>query len=275
MRFCFFPAQILRALITLACTITFAILTGCGTPNLSGTQQKVAPTVMEVATGVTGSVTPSILLFVGTGTSSGDVSAVKTILGDLKLSYATATSSQLNAMSESAITKYKLFFMPGGNAVTISKYLTKTTTANVRNAVINNGMHYLGICAGGFFADDSIYNYLHLTGVLYDFYPIYYNGKHKAALEISQPNGTKLDQYWQDGPELKGWGEVVGKYPDGSPAIVEGKAGAGWVILSGVHPEAPASWRTGMTFTTSVAVDNAYAKTLVTAALNGTSLPHF
>jgi len=67
----------------------------------------------------------------------------------------------------------------------------------------------------------------------------------------------------------------VGKYPDGTPAIVEGSSGKGWVILSGVHPEAPASWRTGMTFTTSVAVDNAYAGTLILAALNGTSLPHY
>jgi len=42
-----------------------------------------------------------------------------------------------------------------------------------------------------------------------------------------------------------------------------------------VHPEAPASWRTGMTFTTSVATDNAYAGTLILAALNGTSLSHY
>ncbi len=269
------PARTVRALITLAFTVTFVILAGCGTPNWSGMQQKAAPSVMDVTAGLAGSSTPSILLFVGTGTSSGDVSAVKTILGDLNLTYATATSSQLNAMSESQITKYKLFLMPGGNAVTIGKNLTTAATSNVHNAVINNGMHYLGICAGGFFADDSIYNYLHLTPSLYDFYSIYYKGIYKAAVEVAQPNGTKLDQYWQDGPELNGWGNIVGKYPDGSAAIVEGKSGAGWVILSGVHPEAPASWRTGMTFTTSVAVDNAYAETLVTAALNGTSLPHF
>jgi glutamine amidotransferase-like uncharacterized protein len=268
----FSPAQRPRALLTLAFTLTFAILTGCGTPNWSGTQ-KVAPSVMDVA--ATGSVTPPILLFVGAGTSSGDVAALKTILGNMKLGYATANSSQLNSMSESQITKYKLFLMPGGNAVTISKNLTKTATANVHNAVVTNGMHYLGICAGGFFADNSIYNYLHLTPVLFDFYSIYYNGTHKAAVEIAQPNGTKLDQYWQDGPELNGWGNVVGKYPNGSAAIVEGKSGAGWVILSGIHPEAPASWRTGMKFTTTVAVDNAYAATLVSAALNGSSLPHY
>lgn len=272
----FSPVQRLRALIALAVTVTVAILTGCGTPNLTGMQQKVAPSVMDVAAaGVTGSSTPSILLFVGTGTSSGDVAAVKTILANLKLSYATATSSQLNAMTQAQIAKYKLFFMPGGNAVTISKSLTKAATANVHNAVVNNGIHYLGICAGGFFADHSIYNYLHLTPALYDFYSIYYKGVGKAAVEITQPNGTQLDQYWQDGPELNGWGNVVGKYPDGSAAVVEGKSGAGWVILSGVHPEAPESWRGGMKFTTSAAVDNAYAETLITAALNGTSLPHY
>jgi hypothetical protein len=63
--------------------------------------------------------------------------------------------------------------------------------------------------------------------------------------------------------------------PGSTKLTPEGKSGNGWVILCGVHPEAPQSWRSGMTFTTSVSVDNAYAKTLVTAALSGTSLPHF
>jgi glutamine amidotransferase-like uncharacterized protein len=87
--------------------------------------------------------------------------------------------------------------------------------------------------------------------------------------------GPTLDQYWEDGPELSGWGAVVGKYPDGTPAIVEGSSGSGWVVLSGVHPEAPAEWRHGMTFMTSAATDEAYAWTLIEAALNRTSLPHF
>jgi hypothetical protein len=74
---------------------------------------------------------------------------------------------------------------------------------------------------------------------------------------------------------LTGWGDVVGKYPDGTPAIVEGNSGKGWVILTGVHPEAPASWRRGMIFTTPVNVDHAYAATLINAALRGTRLPHY
>ncbi len=254
--------------------ISIIITTGCGSSNWTQSQPKIAPTVADLVAPPPG--TPTILLFNGTGTSASDVTAVETILNSLNLTYATANSSQLNGMSETQIKAYKLFLVPGGNSITIGKYLTSNATKNVHNAIVNDGMHYLGICAGGFFGGYSIYNGLNLTsGVWFNSYADYYKGINKEAVEIAQPNGTKLDQYWQDGPQLSGWGSIVGKYPDGTPAIVEGKSGIGWVILSGVHPEAPQSWRSGMSFTTSATVDNNYARTLVTAALNGTSLPHF
>jgi glutamine amidotransferase-like uncharacterized protein len=258
--------------------LAIIISTGCGSSNWSASQPQMPPSVADVAArAVAGASTPAVLLFVGTGTSSGSVAAVKTILGNLNLTYATATSSQLNAMSEAQLKAYKLLFVPGGNAITISKNLSHTTTTNIRNAIMSDGLHYVGICAGAFFAGNSgLYNYLNLTpGVWFNYYADEFKGIYKAALEIKGSNGAQLDQYWENGPQLSGWGQVVGKYPDGTPAITEFKAGNGWVILSGVHPEAPQSWRSGMTFTTSAAVDNAYAQTLVTAALNGTSLPHF
>ena len=68
---------------------------------------------------------------------------------------------------------------------------------------------------------------------------------------------------------------MVGKYPDGTPAGVEGASGKGWGVLSGVHPEAPESWRRGMTFSTHASADNAYARTRIEAASSRTSLPHF
>jgi Biotin-protein ligase, N terminal len=261
-----------RSLIVSAGLLALIICTGCGSSSF--TQPQTPLSVADVAArAVTGPSTPPVLLFVGSGTSSPDVAAVKTILGNLKLNYATATSSQLNGMSETALKAYKLFLMPGGNAITIRQNLKSTTITNVHNAIVNDGLHYLGICAGGFFSDSDN---LKLTGnSWFDYYEDEYDGIHKNAVAISAPNGTKLDQYWENGPQLSGWGQIVGKYPDGTPAITEGYSGKGWVILSGVHPEAPEGWRGGMHFTTSAAVDNAYAGTLVTAALNGTSLPHF
>ena len=217
----------------------------------------------------------SILLFNGTGTSPNDVTAVAAILKDSQLDYATVNSPQLNGMSESQLRAYRLLIVPGGNYITIGKSLTPGTTSNIRNAV-QGGLNYLGICAGGLLAGAGSYNNLNLTsGVRFDFYAVVNQGIHKAAVAIAGVGTPVLEHYWEDGPQFTGWGAVVGKYPDGTPAIVQGTSGKGWVILSGVHPEAPANWRRGMIFTTPASADNAYARTLIDAALHRTSLPHY
>jgi glutamine amidotransferase-like uncharacterized protein len=193
-----------------------------------------------------------------------------------RLNYSTANSSQLNGMSGSQILQYRLLIVPGGNFVDIGNSLTPVATANIRNAV-QEGLNYLGICAGGFLAGEyrPPYHGLNLTsGVRFGFYAAEGRGVRKAPVSIAVAGAPTLDQYWEDGPEFTGWGAVVGKYPDGTPAIVEGNVGRGWVVLSGVHPEAPASWRRGMTFRTPADVDNAYAATLIRAALNRLSLSH-
>jgi glutamine amidotransferase-like uncharacterized protein len=221
-----------------------------------------------------GGVTP-ILLFNGTGTSAGDVTAVENILNSNHLNYATVNSSQLNEMGESQFREYRLLIVPGGNFVDIGNSLTSSTTAHLRNAVYR-GLNYLGICAGAFFAGNSPNNGLNLTsGVRFRFYSAENRGIRKATVAIAGAGAPTLDQYWEDGPQFTGWGTVVGKYSDGTPAIVEGTFGSGWVILTGVHPEAPASWRRGMTFTTPASVDNAYAGTLIQSALNRASLSHY
>lgn len=218
---------------------------------------------------------PPILLFNGTGTSANDVAAVEAVLNANNHDYATVNSSELNGMSASQLMAYRLMIVPGGNFIAIGDGLTSSTTANVHSAV-QGGLNYLGICAGAFLAGHGPYKSLNLTsGVKFDFYADESRGIRKAAVAIACIGTPALEQYWEDGPQLSGWGAVVGKYPDGTPAIVEGTSGKGWVILTGVHPEAPASWRRGMTFTTPASVDHAYAATLIDAALHGSRLPHY
>jgi glutamine amidotransferase-like uncharacterized protein len=241
--------------------------------NARGTTASAAGMPQESTETMTSHV--PILLFNGMGTIANDVKAVEAVLSARRLAYSTANSAQLNSMSDTQLKAYKLLIVPGGNSITIGEYLTRNTTTKIHNAV-NEGLHYLGICAGGFFGGYSDHNGLNLTsGVWFEYYGDHAKGINKAAVEVRDANGDALDQYWQDGPQFSGWGNIVAEYPDGAPAVVEGRSGNGWVILSGVHAEAPESWRYGMKLTTSVGVDNSYAGTLVLAALNGTSLPHY
>lgn len=273
----FFPhtRRTLRcSLIVAATLVTLIISTGCGSPNALPGANPISTAAVQGS--VEAAATPPVLLFNGTGTSSSDVAAVETVLNNLKLSYTTANSSQLDGMTEAKLKTYRLLIVPGGNSITIGKNLSASATTTIHNAITNDGLHYLGICAGAFFGGYSIYNGLDLTsGVWFNFYADENKGIHKEMVTLSFPNNTTMDMYWQDGPQLSGWGSIIAKYPDGTPALAEGKSGNGWVILSGVHPEAPASWRHGMKYKTPVATDLTYAGTLVEAALNGTSLSHY
>ena len=219
--------------------------------------------------------TAPILLFAGAGTSPNDVQALERLMQERSIEYDKLTSAQANGMSAGEFGRHRLLIVPGGDFLEIGKGLTPVAFANIREAV-HGGMSYLGICAGAFLAGDATYPSLKFApGVQFPFYADEGRGIRKAAVRISTVDMPILDQYWEDGPQLSGWGDVVGKYPDGTPAVVEGNAGAGFVILTGIHAEAPSSWRGSMTFSTPAAVDNTYAARLIEAAARRTPLPHF
>ena len=208
-----------------------------------------------------------VLLFNGEGTSPTDVAAIESILDGMRLSYSEVNSGRLNHTSMAQLNAHRLLIVPGGNFEVIGKGLARETSANIRKAV-EAGLSYLGLCAGAFFGANSPYNGLNLTsGVRFAFYSAENRGIRKAAVTITDAGSGTLDQYWEDGPQLSGWGLVIAKYPDGAPAVVEGSLGRGWIVFSGVHPEAPAAWRRGMTFRTPASASHAYAARLISAAL--------
>lgn len=217
----------------------------------------------------------SILLFRGAGASRNGVKAIESILKNGGHAYSLVDSEQLNRLSESDLRTYRLLIVPGGNYLTMGNSLTPDTAAKVRRSV-ESGVNYLGVCAGGLLAGQGASNGFNLAaGVRFGFYQEVNRGVHKAAVVVTGVDGTSIEHYWEDGPQFAGWGSVVGRYPDGTPAVVEGNAGKGWVILCGVHPEAPEVWRQGMAFSTPAEKANRYAATLVEAALTGSQLPHF
>ena len=232
-----------------------------------------------IACGLLGACGPAahrdILLFDGTGTSANDVRAVERLLDAQGLGYATIGSDELNALSVAELRRYRLLIVPGGNFEQMGNALTPGAARNVSEAV-RGGLNYLGLCAGAFIAGASPYNGFNLTeGVRFKFYALEAQNIRKAAVAISIAASSTFDHYWEDGPELSGWGEVVAKYPDGTPAVVQGAAGKGWVVLTGIHPEAPETWRGGLVFKTPAAVDNAFAVRLINAALTAERLASF
>src|ERR1051326_609375 len=155
-----------------------------------------------------------VLLFNGTGTSS-DVEAVEAVLKTLRVGYLTADSAQLNAMSEAQLGGYKLIIIPGGNSIEIGESLTPNAVAYLRGAVQQYGVHYLGICAGAFFGGYSVYNGVTLTGgAPFYFYADEFKGIHREPVDLSFVSSGPLFVYWQDGPQLSGWGEIVAKFPE-------------------------------------------------------------
>ena len=233
-------------------------------------------TVASISCRHRGDPSAPVLLFDGTGTSRGDVAAIESLLAESGLAYDTAGSWTLDGMSDAELAAHRLLIVPGGDFMVIGKKLKGTTAAKVRSAV-QNGLGYLGICGGALMAADSPdYNGFNLTGgVHFGFYSDLSRGIHKDAVAIARPGEPPIDLYWENGPTLSGWGDVVAKYPDGTPAIAEGAVGRGWAVLSGVHPEAPDSWRRGMTFATPASDGRDYARTLISAALQRNVLPHF
>ena len=216
---------------------------------------------------------PDILLFNGRGTSPNDVAALEGLLRERRLHYVTADVEKLDAMGDGELKSFRLLIVPGGNFEEMGNALTADATAKLRDAV-GNGLGYLGICAGAFFAGASPYNGLNLTsGVMFPFYALEHKGIRRAPVAITTADAPPLEVYWEDGPELTGWGEAVARYPDRTPAVVQGRFGAGWVVLTGIHAEAPESWRRDLAFTTPGDPGRAYAFRLIDAALHRTPLP--
>ena len=216
-----------------------------------------------------------IILFNGTCTSPNDVEAIQYILFSNHMNFVLLNSAELNELDSSQLRKYKLIIMPGGNFIDIGKNLTEETTNNIQKAVYQ-GLNYLGICAGGFLAGNTRNNSFNIAkDVQFKFYSIEDKGIKKAAVAITNADGTIIEHYWEDGPQFSGCGDVVSKYPDGTPATVQGSYGSGWVVLTGVHPEAPENWRKEFYFSTSIENSHKYATILIKAAIEKTAMSHF
>src|SRR5262249_25150388 len=87
--------------------------------------------------------TEPILLFDGTGASRGSVAALRSVLENNHLVYATVDSAELDRMDEAQLRRHRLLIMPGGDFVEMGNGLSKDTTRRIRDSV-GQGLSYLG-----------------------------------------------------------------------------------------------------------------------------------
>lgn len=257
---------------TLAITLVVSVLvTACGQDN--GGQAFAEPVVHE----------GPVLLYNGTGAAPEDAAAIADILADHGVEYETATAAELNKMSLDELLKYGTIVWPGGLAGKASNALDGATRSRVREAVTAHGVSYVGFCAGSFMAINSPpgesghppygFSLVANDGLLPEYEP---DGIHQHDVPeteaITLPGGKVQDMVWYGGPYFPMANEVLARYRDGTPAMMQTVAGVGFVVLSGPHPESPSTWvsdddRDG------VAVDREVAWQLINAAITRQRLP--
>ncbi len=225
-----------------------------------------------------------VLLFNGQGISTSDWQSTEKLLQAMKLTYKLVNSSQMNAMSLADVSKFGLMIFPGGTRGGIMSGLNDQAQLIIRQAVRDQGVSYLGFCAGSFAAVGT----LAATNTVSENDLAVVKGNHlsvwwpngdssltAAIVPVKFPDGSSRQLVWYGGPSTPEWtGGVVARYADGKPAISQSFYAKGFVVLTGPHPEAPQGWRNTAGYDPD-GLDYELAKQLIAAALNRAPLPAF
>ena len=215
-----------------------------------------------------------VLFYDGVGATSGDIADLEAMIARAGYSYKAVDAADLAIMTPAELAAYKLIVWPGGNAITQENALHAANPeifTNIHNAVVKSGVSYIGFCAGSFIAETSNeYHTFDLARTYFNFYK--QNAIEMVTLEF--PQSSNLEVVYWNGPVVN-FGYTVARFPNRAEAIGEDFVGNGFVILSGVHPEAALNWGVSGNTAAEDTADNSYAVTLIKAAYNRTLLPHY
>lgn len=250
-----------------------SLLSGCAYPLGDTSFQSGVPPIRGDA---------QVLLLSGTGTWPAEIYSLEKILKEHGIQSRQATSQQLENLDLESIASYSLLVVPGGNAITLTAELSKKTRLNIRTAVREHGMSYLGFCAGAWMAispggsatEVPSYGFGLIDGPLQQEASYQRSGSAYTIAEALFPGGIKRPLLWWGGPITpEGDGTVIARYPDGGAAISQIPVGRGWAVLSGLHPAAtPEVFEAlGLDPATPSSLD--FAWTLLQSALTKTALP--
>jgi glutamine amidotransferase-like uncharacterized protein/predicted small secreted protein len=218
-----------------------------------------------------------VLLYNGAGAAATDVNAFIDLLDAEDLSYKLINESELNEMSVDELAAFGMILWPGGYAGIASNNLSTATRRRVREAVKARGVSYAGFCAGSFMAvgpEDYGFAFLSSDAILPEYEPDGIHQHDYAEIEaFTMPGGSVQDLVWFGGPYFPSASEVLARYRDGTPAMMQTMAGKGFVVLSGPHPESPVGWADSDADRDGKTGDRTLARKLILSALRRQPLP--
>jgi hypothetical protein len=276
-----------KMLFSLGCV--FLGLTACNAPSSpsSDTLQKLAVegfTPIGSHEKIQRTFQKDALLFTGSGTWPTEVTNLENIMDRNGTAYDEASSAELNSMSVDELAAYGTIIFPGGNGATEANSLTVATQENLRAAIRERGLGYVGFCAGAFIAQApaptrgvrASYGLSVVTGPELKYYYLEDQGHDIAMTLYKFADGSTADILYYGGPVVPDCpGGVVAQYPNGQPSISETWSGNGLVVISGGHPTSSASTLADMGVSSSDGTHQDVAWNMIHAAIAQEPLPAF
>jgi glutamine amidotransferase-like uncharacterized protein len=178
------------------------------------------------------------------------------------------TSSSTEADYQKLFNSASVWVQPGGHSSVFLSTVTPELVAGIQRFV-KSGKAYVGFCAGAFSATEFDGN-LTIKGLdlipgktypypndtideFFDGIVSHYNpdALYNQILEVTW-NGKKRELYFEEGAYLDfsgvppGQVEVTATLRTGQAISARASYGAGRVYITGSHPEAPSSWKSGL-----------------------------
>ena len=141
-----------------------------------------------------------------------------------------------------------IWIQPGGHASEAVAAMDSDLKVRLREFVKNGG-GFVGFCAGAFVTTSLVGATENIgLGIFPGRTTLYGSG---AEMQTVNWQGHTRTLYWEGGPylsELPSSVEVIASYENGAVATARTLFGKGRVFITGLHPEAPMSWRTANGF---------------------------
>ena len=261
--------------------LTMLIMTaGCHLRSPPPTAQKAAGPVPDNSPGIEHT---DVLIYSGAGSWGDEIDSLKEILYANGKSYVDFDDEEFNELTEEELEAFSMLLIPGGDSDEVTANLLPETRDNIRKAVQEKGLNYLGFCSGAWLVvspkpepQEDSYGFRLVEGPWLKQTALFEKGLKYALLRASFPDGGQRNLLWFGGPITPNIpGGVVAKYPDGSPAVTQLHAGKGFVMISGLHPAVNKKILGKIKVFDKEAIDPDLSWKMLDSAIRGVPLPAF